>query len=102
MVRSEAAAAAARAKDLTAAAAKAAALADPNDKELLRERSEGGKKKMPTIFKYSGKEAKEVYVAGQEPNSIAVLSFRIIPRIILRINFGWSNSRKKWARNTTY
>ena len=29
-----------------------------------RERSEGGKKKMPTIFKYSGKEAKEVYVAG--------------------------------------
>ena len=65
MVRSEAAAAAARAKDLTAAAAKAAALADPNDKELLRERSEGGKKKMPTIFKYSGKEAKEVYVAGQ-------------------------------------
>ena len=67
-----------------------------------RERSEGGKMKMPTIFKYSGKEAKEVYVAGQEPNSIAVLSFRIIPRIILRINFGWSNSRKKWARNTTY
>ena len=30
-----------------------------------RERSEGGKKKMPTIFKYSGKEAKEVYVAGK-------------------------------------
>ena len=30
-----------------------------------RERSEGGKKKMPTIFKYSGKEAKEVYVAGR-------------------------------------
>jgi len=67
-VRSEAAAAAARAKDLTAAAARAAALADPNDKELLRERSEGGKKKMPTIFKYSGKEAKEVYVAGSFNN----------------------------------
>ena len=32
-----------------------------------RERSEGGKKKMPTIFKYSGKEAKEVYVAGGCP-----------------------------------
>lgn len=60
--------AAARAKDLTAAAAKAAALADPNDKELLRERSEGGKSKRPTIFKYSGKEAKEVYVAGSFNN----------------------------------
>jgi len=71
-VRAEAAAAAARAKerdkDLTAAAAKAAALVDPNEKELLRERSEGGKKKMPTIFKYSGKEAKEVYVAGSFNN----------------------------------
>ena len=31
-------------------------------------------------------------VKGQEANSIAVLSFRIILRIILRINFGWSNS----------
>ena len=40
-VRSEAAAAAARAKDLTAAAARAAALADPNDKELLRDECMG-------------------------------------------------------------
>jgi hypothetical protein len=50
---------------LTAAAAAAAALADPNDKDALKERSEGGKKKMPTIFKFSaGKEAKDVFVAG--------------------------------------
>ena len=41
-VKSDAAAAAARAKDLTAAAAKAAALADPNDKELLRDGRMGG------------------------------------------------------------
>ena len=36
----------------------------PRAHPRCRERSEGGKSKMPTIFKYSGKEAKEVYVAG--------------------------------------
>ncbi len=42
-------------------AAAAAAVAEGGDKHVLRG---DGSKKMPTIFKYSGKEAKEVYVAG--------------------------------------